>query len=190
MLVLGVRPITKNQSPITKNLYFYTMPQLSLDFKTKLNYKNLDTYDITELDVAVTVESESVFSIKNVTFRVILQELDAISYLDEDIEVYQDILMLQQTHLDEQLSVPFDVISEKTFDCKLQIYGMSSHTHNFLDIIKSVPDYLATKQPKFEVFIECIVNAKTDTECSAYQIYPIDNPFCKITDNFRKWRLD
>jgi len=173
------------------------MPQLNIDFKTKLNYKNLDTYDIAELDVAVTVASESVFSIKNITFLIVLQELDAISYLDEGIEIYQDTLMYpnrdengQQTHLDEQLSLPFDVIGEKTFDCKLKIYGMSSHAHNFLDIIKSVPDYIATKQPKFEVYIGCIINGKTDTKCTAYEIYPIDNPFCNITDNFRKWRLD
>ena len=175
------------------------MPQLNLDFKTTLDYKNLNTYDITELDVAVTIQSESVFILKNVTFHIILQELDAAIYQDEkDIQVYTDLLMFpnynadgQQTHLDEQLpNLPFEFLGEKKMDYKVKLFGRTSNAHNFLDIIKSVPNHIAKKEPKFELYIACILNAKTDTECTAYQIYKIDNPFCKITDNFRKWRLD
>jgi hypothetical protein len=173
------------------------MPTLTLDFKTKLDYKNLATHDIAALDVAISIASEAVFVVESVTFHIVLQELDAASLYDEDIDVFADALMFpnndkdgQQSHINAQIpQLPFEVIGEKTMDFEVQTLGANSRHRNFLDIIKSVPDHL-NKEPKLELYIACILNEDLDTKLKHYEIYKIDNPFCPIPDNFRKWRLD
>jgi hypothetical protein len=174
------------------------MPTLNLDFKTKLDYKNLATHDIAALDVAINIASEAAFVVESVTFHIILQELDAAGLYDEDIDVFADALMFpnndsdgQQSHINAQIpQLPFEVIGEKTMDFEVQTIGANSRHRNFLDIIKSIPDHLLKKEPKLELYIACILNKGSDSELEHYDIYTINNPFCAISDNFRKWRLD
>lgn len=158
---------------------------ITVELRNSFDPKEIQSYDITSLEVEVDLNPPKEFRVEDLTFMVALQEVDFFSYEDEsDIEGFEIYLMRlndkygqHEEILAQAPKLPLTIQKNERLKFSIPIVSFPDKHQNFLDVIKQAPDHILKNERELILHITCYLNPDQANEVYNYGMFTIRNPF-------------
>ncbi len=154
------------------------MESVILELLTEFDDSNLfQAYDIAELKIRLTLQAED-RSFTKLAFHIVVSE----PFIDDELGHYEDCLVSpessdQQAVVDQQVQYPLQVTGTETLVINVPLASTQHGSANFLDTLKSFPDYVIYHEEFVELFVKVILTNGNGEETTEYIIIKLRNPW-------------
>ncbi|MNJ91819.1 hypothetical protein D3C87_94740 [compost metagenome] len=159
--------------------------EITVELKNNFDPKEIQSYDISTLEVEVNLHPQKEFLVEDISFMVAIQEVDFFSYEDEsDIDAFEIYLMRlndrygqHEEILKQAPALPLLIDKQEKIAFSIPIVSFPDRHQNFLDVIKQAPDHILKRERELVLHITCYLNPDKKNEAYNYGMFTIRNPF-------------
>lgn len=164
---------------------FAPVQEIEIVLNNTFDPDRLNTYDITSLDVTITLDLHKQLVVEDLTFLVALQEVNYYNYRNESgidaFEIYlmrfKDTFGQHNSILKQAPALPMTLSSPQKMDFSIPVFASPAGHQNFLDIIKQAPAHILKQEKELHLHITFYLNPDQPNEKYDYRIFKVSNPF-------------
>ena len=134
------------------------------------------SYDV-PLKLTVHLSSSDTFLVEGLTFTIILSEENAASLSGyADVDPFEEYLMSvnddehgQQSSIQEQVALPFELTGERKIELSIPIHGL-------VDTLKDIPGHVLENDEVLDLRVACYINEGSGSEQYHQKVFKVPVP--------------